>query len=47
MSWREMWEEYCGFVAVMVPIVLGIASVAIVWVAVVAITLVIVRWLCL
>ena len=44
MNWRLMWRDYCEFVTEMVPIVLGTASVAIVWVAVIAITLVIVRW---
>ena len=47
MNWRLMWRDYCEVVTEMVPIVLGMASVAIVWVAVIAITLVIVRWLCL
>ena len=47
MNWRLMWRDYCEVVTEMFPIVLGIVSLAIVWVAVIAITLVIVRWLCL
>ena len=47
MNWRLIWKDYCDFVTELVPIVLGTASVAIVWFAVVAIALVIVRWLCL
>ena len=47
MNCRLMWRDYCEFVTGMFPIVLGMASVAIVWVAVITIALVIVRWLCL
>ncbi len=47
MNWRLIWMDYCEFVTEMFPIVLGTASVAIVWVAVIASALVIVRWLCL
>ena len=47
MSWRLMWRDYREFVTEMFPIVLGIVSLAIVWVAVIASALVIVRWLCL
>ena len=45
MSWREMWEEYCEFVAAMVPIALGMATAAIVFFASIAIVIAIVRWL--
>ena len=44
MNWRLMWRDYCEFVTEMFPLVLVIASVAIVWVAVIAIALAIVRW---
>ena len=47
MNCRLMWRDYCEFVTEMFPIVLGIVSLSIVWVAVIAIALVIVRWLCL
>ena len=43
MRWREMWEDYCELVTEMFPIVLGLASVTIVWVAVIAIAIAIVR----
>ena len=45
MNLRLIWRDYCEFVTEMFPIVLGIVSLAIVWVAVIAIALVIVRWL--
>jgi len=45
MNWRLMWRDYCEFVTEMFPIVLGMASVAIVWVAGIAIALAILRWL--
>ncbi len=45
MNWRLMWRDYCEVVTEMFPIVLGIVSLAIVWVAVIAIALAIVRWL--
>jgi len=45
MNWRLMWRDYLEFVIEMFPIVLGIVSLTIVWVAVIAIALVIVRWL--
>ena len=45
MNWRLMWRDYREFVTEMFPIVLGIVSLAIVWVAVIAIALTIVRWL--
>lgn len=44
MNLRLIWRDYCEFVTEMFPIVLGMASVAIVWVAVIAIALAIVRW---
>ena len=44
MNWRLMWRDYFEFVTEMFPIVLGIVSLAIVWVAVIAIALAIVRW---
>ena len=47
MNWRLMWEDYREFVTEMFPIVFGIVSLAIVWVAVIAIAIAIVRWLCL
>lgn len=43
MNWRLIWKDYRDFVTEMVPIVLGIVSLSIVWFAVVAITLVILR----
>jgi hypothetical protein len=43
MNWRLMWRDYCEFVTEMVSIVLGIVSLAIVWVAVIAIALAILR----
>ncbi len=45
MNCRLMWRDYCEFVTEMFPIVFGIVSLAIVWVAVIAIALAIVRWL--
>ena len=45
MNWRSMWRDYCEFMTEIVPFVLGIVSLAIVWVAVIASALVIVRWL--
>ena len=45
MNWRLIWKDYCDFVTEMFPLVLGMVSLAIVWVAVIAIALVIVRWL--
>ena len=47
MNWRLMWRDYYEFVTEMFPIVLGMVSLSIVWIAVVAITLAIARWLCL
>lgn len=47
MDLRLIWRDYCEFVTEMFPIVLGIVSLSILWVAVIAIALSIVRWLCL
>lgn len=44
MSWREMWEEYCGFVAVIVPIVFAMATAAIIFVASISIVFAVARW---
>lgn len=44
MNCRLMWRDYCEVVTEMFPIVLGIVSLAIVWVAVIALALAIVRW---
>lgn len=44
MNLRLIWRDYCEFVTEMFPIVFGIVSLSIVWVAVVAIALSIVRW---
>lgn len=43
MNWRLMWRDYCDVVTEMIPIVLGIVSLAIVWVAVIASALAILR----
>ena len=44
MNWRLMWRDYCELVTEMFPLVFGIVSLAIVWVAVIAIALAIVWW---
>ena len=43
MNWRLMWRDYCEIMTEMIPIVLGIVSLTIVWVAVIASTLAILR----
>lgn len=45
MNLRLIWQDYCEIMTEMFPIVLGIVSLSIVWVAVIAIALSIVRWL--
>ena len=44
MNLRLIWRDYCEIMTEMFPIVLGIVSLSIVWVAVIAIALAIVRW---
>ena len=44
MNLRLIWRDYCEFVTEMFPIVFAIVSLSIVWVAVIAIALAIVRW---